>query len=409
MADHAHDSQDPNAGLNMRPRNRAIGAAGHLDPALPERLREMLARGKEATAEAFAGVTADGVPRSGLFPLQRTGISLAPVISAANDFLDALSAAERDTAQFAIESDTWRTWCNIHPFLMRHGVCLRDLGEAARAAALALVRESLSASGFSTARNVMKLNEHIRELTGRSEEYGEWYYWLSIFGKPSQDEPWGWQIDGHHLIINCFALNDQIVLTPNFMGSEPVVAASGQYAGTRVFEAEEAKGFALMHALSPAQRQEATISAELPTEVFAAAYRDNLTLHYQGIRHDRLTPDQQSLLLDLIAVYVGRVRPGHDEIRMDEVKTHLHDTWFAWMGGHDADSPFYYRIHSPVILIEFDHQRGVALDNDAPSRNHIHTLVRTPNGNDYGKDLLRQHYQQFDHSHPHSPHRQGLE
>jgi hypothetical protein len=23
---------------------------------------------------------------------------------------------------------------------------------------------------------------------------------------------------------------------------------------------------------------------------------------------------------------------------------------------------------------------------------HIHTIIRTPNGNDYGKDLLRQHY-----------------
>ena len=45
-----------------------------------------------------------------------------------------------------------------------------------------------------------------------------------------------------------------------------------------------------------------------------------------------------------------------------------------------------------MILIEFDHQPGIALDNDEPSRNHIHTVVRTPNGNDYGKDLLRQHY-----------------
>ena len=164
------------------------------------------------------------------------------------------------------------------------------------AAALALVRESLSASGFTTARNVMKLNEHIREITGRSEEYGEWYYWLSVFGTPSEDRPWGWQIDGHHLIINCFALGDQIVLTPTFMGSEPVLAASGQFAGTRVFEDEEAKGFILMRALSLSQQQEATISADLPVEVFAAAYRDNLTLDYQGIRYDRLAPDQQALL-----------------------------------------------------------------------------------------------------------------
>jgi len=70
------------------------------------------------------------------------------------------------------------------------------------------------------------------------------------------------------------------------------------------------------------------------------------------------------------------------------------------MGGSDEHSVFYYRIHSPVIPIEFDHQRGIAFDNDAPSRHHIHTVVRTPNGNDYGRDLLRQHHARFDHRHP---------
>ncbi|HVC62566.1 MAG TPA: DUF3500 domain-containing protein [Acetobacteraceae bacterium] len=409
MPDDAPRTHDHTPELNMRPRHRHIGAAGHLDPALPKRLQELLAHGKAAAAAPFTGLTAGGTPRPGLFPLHRTGVSLAPVIAAGEHFLAALSPAERDTAAFPIDSDAWREWSNIHPYLSRHGVCLRDLGETKRAAALALVRESLSASGFTTARNVMQLNEHIRELTGRPEEYGEWYYWLSIFGMPSAEQPWGWQIDGHHLIINCFALGDQIVLTPSFLGSEPVFAASGQYAGTRVFEDEEAKGLALMRALSPAQQEAATISKDLPMEVFAAAYRDNLTLGYQGINYDRLTPAQQALLRGLIGVYVGRIRPGHAEIRMAEVTAHLGETWFAWMGSCDAASPFYYRIHSPVILIEFDHQRGIALDNDEPSRNHIHTLVRTPNGNDYGKDLLRQHYQQHDHSHPHTPHRQGLE
>ncbi|HSZ89374.1 MAG TPA: DUF3500 domain-containing protein [Acetobacteraceae bacterium] len=409
MPDDAPHTHDHTPELNMRPRHRHIGAAGHLDPGLPPRLQELLKHGKAAAVAPFTGLTTDGAARPGLFPLHRTGISLAPVVSAAESFLATLTPSERDTASFAVESDAWREWSNIHPYLMRHGVSLRDLTDAQRGAALALVRESLSATGFTTARNVMKLNDHIRELTGRPEEYGEWYYWLSIFGTPSEQQPWGWQIDGHHLIINCFVLGDQIVLTPQFLGSEPVVATSGQHAGTRVFEAEEAKGFALMHALSPEQQVQATIGKDLPMEVFAAAYRDNLTLNYQGIRYDRLTPDQQSLLLDLINVYVGRIRPGHAEIRLDEVEAHLHETWFAWMGNCDAASPFYYRIHSPAILIEFDHQRGIALDNDEPSRNHIHTLVRTPNGNDYGKDLLRQHYEQHDHSHPHTPHRQGLE
>lgn len=72
-------------------------------------------------------------------------------------------------------------------------------------------------------------------------------------------------------------------------------------------------------------------------------------------------------------------------------------TYFAWIGGTEDKSVCYYRIHSPVILIEFDHQRPVGLRHlsatpDLPNHEHIHVVVRTPNGNDYGKDPLRQHY-----------------
>jgi hypothetical protein len=88
---------------------------------------------------------------------------------------------------------------------------------------------------------------------------------------------------------------------------------------------------------------------------------------------------------------------GHARVKMDEVKKYIDRTHFAWIGGSDATSVYYYRIHSPVILIEFDHQtpanlRKFAKDPNAPAREHIHCVVRTPNGNDYGKDLLRQHY-----------------
>jgi hypothetical protein len=50
-----------------------------------------------------------------------------------------------------------------------------------------------------------------------------------------------------------------------------------------------------------------------------------------------------------------------------------------------------------VILIEFDHQPGIAFDTDEPTRAHIHTVIRTPNGNDYGMDYLRQHHERYDH------------
>ncbi|NIO11954.1 MAG: DUF3500 domain-containing protein, partial [Deltaproteobacteria bacterium] len=62
-----------------------------------------------------------------------------------------------------------------------------------RELALSILRASLSPAGFETARNVMKLNDTVREMTGSGEEYGEWLYWLSIMGIPSSTEPWGWQ------------------------------------------------------------------------------------------------------------------------------------------------------------------------------------------------------------------------
>ena len=93
---------------------------------------------------------------------------------------------------------------------------------------------------------------------------------------------------------------------------------------------------------------------------------------------------------------------GHAKVRMQEVSAHLDDTYFGWIGDSSADGVFYYRIHSPVILIEFDHQTPVALPGPKEAnRQHIHTVVRTPNGNDYGKDLLRQHYERHKHDPAH--------
>ncbi|HZT05464.1 MAG TPA: DUF3500 domain-containing protein [Chloroflexota bacterium] len=66
-------------------------------------------------------------------------------------------------------------------------------------------------------------------------------------------------------------------------------------------------------------------------------------------------------------------------------------SFFAWAGECGDESVSSYRVQSPVLLIEFDHQAGIALDNDVPTRTHIHTVVRTPNGNDSGRDILRQH------------------
>jgi len=118
------------------------------------------------------------------------------------------------------------------------------------------------------------------------------------------------------------------------------------------------------------------------------------------LRSDKV-PGDKAEVVELIGLYVGNMREPHAKVRMAEVVAHLDETRFAWVGSTADDSVFYYRIHSPVILIEFDHQKPAGLralsKDQAPNKEHVHVVIRTPNGNDYGKDLLRQHYAMHKH------------
>jgi hypothetical protein len=348
---------------------------------------------RRAVADPFKGVTTNGNVVPGLFRIESTGVSTKPVRAAADAFLAGLSDEQRGKTMFPVDDDEWRKWDN-RSFPPRQGVGFNEMTPAQRELAFALLRASLSAKGLQKTSDIMKLNGTLAELANNFNEYGQWLYWITVMGKPSDTEPWGWQLDGHHAIINYFVLGDQVVMTPTFMGSEPVRADAGAFKGTIVMQDEQNKGMRLFNALDKGQQAKAVIrSSKGPTDNLAQAYRDNLVLDYAGIAASQLNQRQQDLLLDLIAEYVGNLKEGHAKVRMEEVRRHLARTHFAWIGSAAPDGVFYYRIQSPVILIEFDHQSRVApVRNEIPSRDHIHTVVRTPNGNDYGKDLLRQHH-----------------
>lgn len=371
-----------------------------------ERFRRMSEEAeRRGLAEPFRGLTTDGEVIPGLFSIRSTGVSTEPVRQAALAFLAALTPDQRAKSTFPVDDDEWRKWMNQH-FYVRRGVGFNKMSEAQRAAAFALLRAALSARGLQLTRDIMRLNHTLAELNDNNfDEYGEWLYWITVMGEPSATDPWGWQLDGHHLIVNYFVLGDQVVMTPSFFGSEPVIAHSGKYEGTYVLQEEQRMGLALIRALDERQRSKAVIEvSKTGNNNLAEAFKDNLVLDYAGIPASEMSPAQQERLLALIERYVGNMREGHARVKMDEVRRHLDDTWFAWIGGTEEKSVFYYRIHSPVILIEFDHQLPVGLrhlssDPRVPDREHIHTVIRTPNGNDYGKDLLRQHYER--HPHPH--------
>ena len=356
-----------------------------------------------ALAEPFAGLRTSDGRVEGLFPVRATGVSTEPIRVAATGFLASLTATQKLRTQFGVDDPEWRRWYNIDNGLaVRQGVSLKEMTPGQRTSAFALMRASLSARGFELTEAIRKTDQTLRELNDGVPWLDEELYYFTVMGIPSATEPWGWQLDGHHLIINYFVLGDQVVMTPSFFGAEPAVTRTGVHAGNAVLQEEQAAGLAFMRSLDPDQQARATLeSRKTGNDLQAGANADNVLLDYAGLRVGTLGPEQQAQVLALIERFVGTLEEGHARIRMDEVAAHLADTWFAWVGDVSDDAVFYYRIHSPVVLVEFDHQNPVGSrrinDPSRPSRDHIHTVIRTPNGNDYGKDLLGQHLA----SHPH--------
>jgi Protein of unknown function (DUF3500) len=369
-----------------------------------ELLRLSIEAERPGLADPFKGITTNGKIEPGLFKIRSTGVSTEPVRVAAETFLGTLTEAERDKTTFAVDDPEWRKWMN-QSFYVRQGMSFLDMSDNQREAAFALLRASLSARGLTQTRDIMRLNGTLAELTDNNfDEYGEWRYYVTIMGKPSPTGPWGWQLDGHHAIINYFVLGDQVVMTPFFAGSEPVTAPSGKFQGTSVLQDEQNKGLAMVAALDEPRRKKAILKfSKTEDENLTEAWKDNVVLDYAGLRATEMTDSQRKQLVDLITLYVSNMDDGHARVKMEEVRAYLDRTWFAWIGKTEPGSVFYYRIHSPVLLIEFDHQRPIGLrhlvdDPNIPTLQHIHTVVRTPNGNDYGKDLLRQHYARYPHA-----------
>lgn len=361
------------------------------------KVREIFAeREQKALEQKFIGVTDGSGKQMGLFPVKKTGVSTEQMINTANAFLSLLPKSQKDAVLFPIDDLEWQKWSNVdNGIYARQGLSLKAMTQVQKRSLFAFLNASLSIKGMGRVKNIMKTEHALRELNNNAVHLDEDLYFITMMGTPSRTEPWGWQFEGHHLVINYFILADQVVMSPVFMGAEPVKVESGKYKGTTVLQEQQDLGLALMQHLSVKQQQQAIIERKYKTNIKAEANKDNFTLAYEGIKASQMTSKQQSLLINLIGEYLATLEDGHAQIKLAEVSDHLKDTWFAWAGDVNDDAVFYYRIHSPVILIEFDHQAPIGLPNNGrprqATRKHIHTIIRTPNGNDYGKDLLRQH------------------
>ncbi len=356
----------------------------------------------------FRGITEDGTLREGLYLLEPAqpgeDAPVAEMVAAARGLLAALDDEGRERISFAVDAVEWQTWANPEFMQFDTGLRLEFQPPEVREKALALVRASLSPEGFELAHAMMLINGFLGEVVGLETILNEFSYNIALYGEPDLRAPWGWQLYGHHCALNCLVVEGRMVLSPVFLGAEPDEIDAGPHAGLAgVFADRIELGTALMAALPEEQRRAAVVYDQMvdpampPGRVhpgderhLAGAFQDNRVIPVEGVRVADMPEAARQRVLDVVATFLRLLPEGPRAARLREVEEHLDETWFCWIGGHAPGDVFYYRVQSPVLIAELDHHCGVFLDYDSPKPFHIHTVLRTPHGNDYGHAWVRQ-------------------
>ncbi|KAI1176180.1 hypothetical protein F4777DRAFT_547385 [Nemania sp. FL0916] len=418
MASQTNPSQDPEQQSAFRqylpdlstPRfttlaqNDARGHARELtEKQAPPWLHGLYKHWQKLLQEPFIGVTNDGVVRPGLFKIRDEGVPIERIVLAAEAVISQLTPAQAASTILHIDSPEWRTWSNPEFLLSDKGIRLDEISASLRDAVLGVLQATLSREGYEKAVGAMRINDFLGELVGAKRVLNSHSYNFTLFGRPSTTSPWGFSFYGHHLCLSVFLYREQIVVSPWFTGAEPNVVDSGPWAGTRILTVEERLGLKLMQGLDPALQEQACVYKEMKDPAMpkgrwnhddqrhlCGAYRDNRVVPYEGIVVGELSAAQQEIAEGILEQYLLYLPARARELRLADAKAMFNETYFCWIGGHGDDDPFYYRIQSPVIIAEFDHHSGVFLTNSEPAKFHIHTILRTPNGGDYGWALRSQ-------------------
>ncbi len=310
------------------------------------------------------------------------------MFKAATELLDALSTEQRAKAVFALDDAERENWHFVP--IARQGLPFKEMSTAQKALALAFLRTGLSHAGYRRAEDTISLELVLKELEGGAARRDPTLYYVTLFGSPSESKSWGWRFEGHHLSFNFTVVDGHhVAFAPSFIGSNPAEVPSGPRKGERVLAEEDDLGRAFMKSLTVAQQKIAIFSDKAPAEIFTTNKKQVSPLSPSGLTFNDLTPPQRDDLIALIKLYIGRWRPELASETFDKITTAGLDTLtFAWAGGLERGDGNYYRIQGPTFLIEFDNVQNRA--------NHIHTTFRDFEG-DFGRDLLREHYQQHKH------------
>jgi hypothetical protein len=309
---------------------------------------------------------------------QATDKASGEIVTAANQFLAALDDGQRGSVVFDFKDEAQRKrWSNLPtPMFKRAGLRMGDLTKTQREAVLALLAAALSPQGYAKVLQIMEGDEQLRKSGGQTI-FGREEYYVSFLGQPSTTEPWMVQFGGHHLGLNLTLVGGQGTLAPSHTGAQPALyELEGKT--VRPLGRETDKAFALISSLDEAQLKRAVLGFQMHDLVLGPG-RDGQLIQPEGIKGSELTEKQREMLLDLAGEWTGIMHEAVAKAKMDELKQHIAETWFAWSGPTEKGSAAYFRIQGPTVIIEYAPQR---LGGD-PAK-HIHTIYRDPT-NDYGK------------------------
>lgn len=307
------------------------------------------------------------------------------MVDATNAFVSSLSAQQRNNGIYAFDDEERFNWHFIPRD--RKGVPFRSMNESQRSAAQDLLKTFFSAKGYQRAEAVRSLESVLAEIevNGRFDRDPDLYF-LTVFGDPSLDSNWALRYEGHHLAYNwTFVSGVGIASSPQFFGSNPAEVRAGNKAGTRVLAAEEDLGRDLVSSLSGDQKSAAILDIDVPGDIFTAAEKVISPLENSGVRYRDLDSRQKRMLIALIDELASMQPEIIADARMETIRSEgLDDIKFVWIGGTERGDPHYFRVQGASFLIEYDNTQNNA--------NHIHLVWRDFAG-DFGRDLIRMHYQ----------------